>query len=120
MITQTLPGGRIVGFAYDANGNLAALTPPANPAHGFTYTPVDLASTYVPPDVGAGRDRTVQYDLDHQATQVNRPDGQTIDVTYDTAGRLGRLTMPGRTVTYGYDASAGNIEERSECQAAKV
>ncbi|NIQ99729.1 MAG: hypothetical protein GTN78_05940, partial [Gemmatimonadales bacterium] len=53
VIQETLPDQRMIGYAYDANGNLTALAPPGRPAHSFTYTPVDLQATYTPPDVGA-------------------------------------------------------------------
>jgi len=38
-----------MGLRYDANGNVTAITPPGKPAHGFSYTPVDLESAYLPP-----------------------------------------------------------------------
>ena len=58
-------------------------------------TPVDLMSTYTPPDVGAGTNvTTYQYNFDRQPTLINRPDGQTIDFGYDSAGRLSTITTP--------------------------
>jgi YD repeat-containing protein len=48
---ETLPGGRVVGFGWDANGNLTSLTPPGRPAHTFEHTAVDLESEYEPPAV---------------------------------------------------------------------
>jgi len=48
---QTLPGGRVIAYEYDANGNVTAVTPPSNPLHGFAFDSVDLLSDYVPPVV---------------------------------------------------------------------
>ena len=78
---------------------------------------------------------TYEYNLDKQPTVVHRPDGSTINFTYDSAGRLATTTYPkgpeasdgmvtvtrtynpttgklasvstsdGQTVSYGYDGS---------------
>jgi RHS repeat-associated protein len=110
LLTQNLPGGRTVTFDYDANGNLASLTPPDQPAHTFGHTPVDLTSTYVPPDVGAGTNQSEYgYNVDRQPTQVDRPDGASLTLDYDAAGRPETLTTPERQVGYGYAASTGNL-----------
>ncbi|MEZ4767412.1 MAG: RHS repeat-associated core domain-containing protein [Caldilineales bacterium] len=111
VVSQTLPGGRTTGFSYDANGNLTGLTPPGRPVHSFTYTPLDLASAYIPPDVGAGSNQTgYTYNPDRQLTQVSRPDGQTIDLAYDAAGRLQGLDLPGRSLSLGYHPTSGNLD----------
>ncbi|WP_295433562.1 PKD domain-containing protein [uncultured Thiodictyon sp.] len=107
---QTFPDGRQVQFGYDAKGNLTALTPPGRPAHGFSYTPVDLTADYTPPEVGAGTNSThYSYNLDKQLTRVLRPDGLSVDLDYDTAGRLKTLTVPEGTLSYGYHATTGRL-----------
>ena len=45
VISQTIPDGSVLGYTYDANGNLIALTPPGRPAHTFAYTPVGRRAT---------------------------------------------------------------------------
>jgi len=107
---QTLPDGRVVGYAYDANGNLAALTPPGRSAHTFTYTPVDLQASYTPPDVGIGNTATNHtYNLDRQLTRVARPDGKSVDIGYDFAGRAQSLTFSRGVVAYAYHPTTGNL-----------
>ena len=110
--TQTFPDGRAVLFDYDAKGNLTALTPPGRPEHAFGYTPVDLTAEYIPPDVAAGTNSTqYSYNLDKQLTRVLRPDGESVDLAYDTAGRLATLTVPEGAFTYGYHATTGHLSQ---------
>jgi YD repeat-containing protein len=107
---QTLPDGRVVSYAYDASGNLTLLTPPGRPAHSFTYTPVDLQASYTPPDIGIGDTATsYAYNLDRQLTRVTRPDGKSIDVGYDFAGRPHSLTFSRGSVAYAYHPTTGNL-----------
>jgi YD repeat-containing protein len=109
---QTFPDGRAVLFDYDAKGNLTALTPPGRPAHAFTYTPVDLTAEYIPPNVGAGSNNTqYSYNLDKQLTNVSRPDGKTVALGYDPAGRLATLTVPEGVFSYAYHATSGNLTQ---------
>jgi YD repeat-containing protein len=105
VILQELPGGREIGFGYDPNGNLTSLAPPDRPAHQFLYTPVDLEREYQPPSVsGVSDPRTLYaYDLDRNLDLVTRPDGQTVDLQYDAAGRLAFLVRPGGTTSFFYD-----------------
>ncbi|MBI3963156.1 MAG: RHS repeat-associated core domain-containing protein [Deinococcus sp.] len=110
VITETLPDGRVIGSAYDAHGNLTAITPAGQPAHTFAYTPVDLQSAYTPPAVGAGTNQTLYtYNVDRQLTQITLPDGQIVDLGYDSAGRLNALTIPRGTLHYAYDPTTGNL-----------
>lgn len=107
---QTFPDGRQARAQYDANGNLQSLTPPGRPAHGFAHTATDLTARYTPPDVGAGTNKTdYAYDLDQALTQTSRPDGQSIQLAYDSAGRLQTLTTPEGGSTYGYSATTGKL-----------
>lgn len=109
--SQTLPDNRILQYKYDANGNLTSLTPPGKTAHTFEYNAIDLVSKYTPPDVNAGADETTYtYNPDRQLTLLARPDGRTIGVDYDSAGRLDTLTIARGVVDYGYNATTGNLE----------
>jgi len=110
VIRQILQDNREILFSYDANGNLTSLLPPGRPGYSFTYTPVNLAQSTVPPDVSAGTNSTLyRYNLDKQLTQVQRPDGQSIDYTYDTAGRIGSVTVPEGNYSYSYARTTGKL-----------
>ncbi len=111
---QTLPDTRVIAFTYDANGNVTSITPPGRPSHGFDYTPVDLESEYLPPQPQppvSSPQTLYQYNLDRQLDLITRPDGQTIDLVYDTAGRLSQQLLPAGQgqIGYTYDPSTGNL-----------
>jgi RHS repeat-associated protein len=108
---QTLPGNRQISYSYDANSNLTSITPPGRPAHSFVYTPLNLLSSYSPPNVGAGTNQTLYiYNSDRQLTGITRPDSLTLSLTYDGAGRLSTLTIPGGQYLYTYNATTGDLE----------
>jgi len=107
--TYTRTDGTSIQYTYDANGNVTAVTPPGRPAHAFAYTPVDLVASYSPPNVGGSGPSLYTYDVDRQATLVNRPDGKTIAYGYDSAGRPNALTIARGTFAYSYDATKGNV-----------
>jgi RHS repeat-associated protein len=107
---QALSDGREILYAYDANGNVTSITPPGRPSHALTYTPVDLETAYVPPELDVGPTPTqYAYNLDRQLVQVTRPDGITLDLGYDGAGRLSTLTFPQGQLGFGYHPSTGNL-----------
>ena len=113
---QTLPDLREIDFSYDANGNVTSITPPGQPAHFFDYTAVNLTETYDPPDIGITPDTTsYSYSLDKELTQVLRPDGDTVDFTYNaTTGQLTAMTIPGGAYAYAYDPATGNLTTISD------
>jgi len=110
-LTQTLPDGRVIQTTYDANGNVAALTPPSRPAHTFDYTPVDLERQYTaPPIIGGGTNQTTTaYDADKMPTTLTRPDGAAVAFAYDSAGRLTTTTVSRGQVLTTYNATTGNV-----------
>jgi RHS repeat-associated protein len=107
---QILPGGREVMYGYDSNGNMTSITPPARPNHVFSYTPIDAVEEYTPPPAGPGSgETTYTYNEDRQLIQVTRPDGRSISLGYDTAGRLSSQTIQRGTTGFTYDAQTGNL-----------
>lgn len=111
---QTLPDGRQINYTYDANGNVTTITPPGRQAHTFDYTPVDLNSIYTPPKVGRRSDKTkYSYNTDQQLTKIKRPDRQTVNLRYDSAGRLSTISVKGKkrsTLAYYQYNITGNVE----------
>jgi RHS repeat-associated protein len=114
---QTLPDGRIISYTYDANGNVTSITPPGRSNHAFAYTPVDLEQQYTPPAAGLPTPQTsYTYNLDKQLTRITRPDGQLVDLAYDSGGRLASLiptpATAGPGINYAYDP-AGRLQTLS-------
>ncbi|MEW8657323.1 MAG: RHS repeat-associated core domain-containing protein [Candidatus Thiodiazotropha endolucinida] len=108
---QTLPDGRVIGYRYDEKGNLAAVIPPGRSAHVFEYTAIDFEASYAPPDIGVGTNITrYEYNLDKQLINVERPDGLTIPLDYDTGGRINMVTLPRGLLQYGYNAQTGQLD----------
>jgi YD repeat-containing protein len=117
--TQTLSDSREIGFTYDANGNVATITPPGRPAHIFHYTKVDLLRDYTPPDVGNGAKPIVyHYDEDQRLDQITRADGSSMIVLGYEPGKSrlqtittpATITAPAGTLKYDYNASTGNLK----------
>jgi RHS repeat-associated protein len=106
---QILPDTREIAFGYDANGNLTSLTPPGRPPHFFTYMEVDGLDNYSPPAAADSGATSYAYNLDRQLALVTLPGGAAVNLTYDGAGRIGTLGWPGRNLTFGYDASTGDL-----------
>jgi RHS repeat-associated protein len=109
LIRRVLPDGRAVLLDYDPNGNLASLTPPGRPEHGFQYTAVDLERQYDPPGIPGPKPTMYFYNLDRQLDSIVRPDSIAIRFGYDAAGRTGSVTFDRGTLTFGYSPSSGNL-----------
>jgi RHS repeat-associated protein len=109
---QLLPGSREINYQYDNNSNLTSLSPPGKPAHTFTYNNVDALLSSTPPDTGTGLMPThYTYNSDRQISQINLPDGQTLNYTYDTAGKLKTVNShaSGELKRFTYDATTGQL-----------
>ncbi|MCC6903347.1 MAG: RHS domain-containing protein, partial [Polyangiaceae bacterium] len=104
ILQQLDPDSALTAFSWDGNGNLTGVTPPGQPAHGQTFTPVDLLAAYTPPVVpGVPAPATLfTYNVDRQLTQTTRPDALLVGRTYDAAGKLDLLTTPTGNVDYDY------------------
>jgi RHS repeat-associated protein len=110
-IRQTSPGGEAVGLGWDARGRLTMLTPPGRPAHALSYTPAGRLAAYTPPAVGGiGNPATrYTYNLDRQPLRIDRPDGASVETTYDPAGRLDTVTLARGVVDYEYHSATGKL-----------
>ena len=111
-----LPGTPPVSMTYDEMGNVTSVTPAGGAAHGFTYNAWNLLETYEAPDTGDGPDiTTYAYDADGALTQVIRPDGGLIALSYD-AGNGGRLqsgVIPRGTIAFTYNDETGRLQSIS-------
>ncbi len=104
LTTHTLANNQAITFTYDSSGNLASLTPPGKPAHRFVANALNLDSVYTPPAVAGTGSTTYLYNADRQLTNVNRPGGSTIALSYDAGGRLASMTTARGSTTLAYDA----------------
>jgi RHS repeat-associated protein len=109
-LMQAFPDLREATFGSDGNGNLTSLTPPGQPAHIMTYTPVNLLESYTPPNVGAPGVTQFQFNLAKQPSTVTRADGQSITWVYDAAGRPATMTAPTGTTSYAYNPTTGQLD----------
>jgi len=107
VLSQVEPGNATTGFGWDQTGNLTAITPPGKPQHKQGYSPAGLLSSYTPPQVSGVLTPATNfaYNLDRQDTTTVRPDGLTLQSTYDSAGKLRTKTWPTGTVAYDYYAT---------------
>jgi RHS repeat-associated protein len=118
---QTFPDGREVSYSYDPNSNIVSITPPGRPAHAFTYNKADLIKDYMPPGVGSGMNAThYDYNIDHQVTQVERPDGTALSFDYDSSGRLSTIIYPQGKVMMAYDTATGNSKTITAPDGGKI
>lgn len=107
---QTLPDGRAIGYSYDSSGNLIAVTPPGRPAHGFTYSNVDQAATYVAPQIGSTTSTTkYAYNRDRQLISVSQPGGTKIALSYDAVGRAAAVKIKRGSFGFAYDPQTGHL-----------
>jgi RHS repeat-associated protein len=110
VLQATLPDGQSLGIVYDPSSDVTSVTPPGQPAHAFAYTSVGQLASDTPPDVGGGTTATgYNYNLDHQLTEVDRPDGLKLDYTYDAAGRFSTVAIPTGQLAFAYNATSGYL-----------
>jgi RHS repeat-associated protein len=109
--TETLSDGEMIQFGYDADGNLTSLTPPGRPNHGFDYTQANDLADYTPPSLTGVVDPAThyQYNLDRQLTQITEPDGSSVNLAYDSGGRLSTVSVPSGTYQYSYAPKTGQL-----------
>jgi RHS repeat-associated protein len=100
--------GAVTAYRYDANGNVTAVVPPGRPAHGFGYSALDQLESYSPPAVAGAGSTTYEFNADRELVRVNRPDGTTVTLDYDAAGRPTSIATPSATFAYTYDPATGN------------
>jgi YD repeat-containing protein len=110
LIGETFADGRVISLKYDPSGDRTVVTPPGRSDHVHTFNPVGELTSYSAPAVATGAPATqYTYNSDRQLSHVALPDGQSIDVGFDTAGRVSTLTLTGAQIQQTYDAATGNL-----------
>lgn len=110
VVTQTLPDNRTIRYSHDAADNATAITPPGRSAHDFDYTSIDQMSSYTPPNLGRGSTTThYSYNADRALTRIARPDGDLVDITFDSAGRTSSLGIARGLFNYSYNATTSQL-----------
>jgi YD repeat-containing protein len=88
--TITDPYNKTTSFGYDSGGNLATITDPASRIATFTVSGGTLTTAKLPDNAVV----SFAYDASKRMTQVTDPRGNTLTVSYDSAGRAATLTRP--------------------------
>lgn len=101
VLTQvTAPGGRTFSITREANGKIGSITDSAGRTIQYQY---DDAGNLICVTDPMGNATTYAYDAAHQLTGIFDPLGQqTLSVTYDSQGRVSRLTDAEGDFTYAY------------------
>ena len=94
-------------YTYDGAGNLASITPPSRPSHGFAHSLTGLRTAWTPPLAAGAGATTFDYDDDQAIAAVHRPDGSAIAVERDDAGRPTAIEHPDGRVELTYDPDGG-------------
>lgn len=101
-LTQlTFPGETQARFSYDGNGNILSVTPPGRGSYLFAHDPLNQPISSSAP--GSDQPALISYNLDRQPTRVSRANGDRIDYSFDTMGRLSALSIARGTIRYDYD-----------------
>jgi YD repeat-containing protein len=107
------PDGGMAAYTFNANSDLTSVTPSGETSHSFQRDVLGLIQAYFAPDAGPNTQQTsYDYNADHQVTAITAPDGAAIGITYDRAGRPGRVSLAEGTIDATYDVSgrmAGTI-----------
>jgi RHS repeat-associated protein len=98
----TSPLGNRYGFNYDVNNKLTQIIMPSNAAHGFSYNSLNLLSGYTPPGVGQSPYSWI-YNKDRDLALMTLPGERSIDIGYDTGGRISQVSYPEATVKMSYN-----------------
>ena len=98
--------GRQIRFAYDANGNITALTSPKGAEHTFDYNGVNLPTAYLS---ALGARTRYEYDAQRRLVKLVRPSGKSVEYLYGD-GRLQAIKMPEGETHYRY--ACGSLPQK--------
>ena len=100
LASVSLPGGRVITYAYDANGNRTTVNDTASGVNNYTVNDLD--------EYSATDGATYLYDADGNLVRKNTAAGSTL-YEYDASGRLTKSSGPTDTFIYSYDALGNRI-----------
>lgn len=104
------PGGRTLDLTRDGLGDLTRLAIVGGATHLLTHTDFGKLASYTAPDAGSGPAVTsFTYDADEHLTRITRPGGQTIDFSYDAAGRQIARTVAAGATTFTHSPTSGLV-----------
>jgi RHS repeat-associated protein len=128
VLLETLSGNRAVGMAYDRNGNVTELDPPAitpsynagttlSAQHVFTFSSVNQLGSYGVRDAAIPgtvlEPTSYAYTPDKLLKTINRPEGDAVAVA-SSNGRADGTTLPtGEVVHSTFDPATGNLQSIS-------
>lgn len=103
--------GDKITFTYDKNGNLTSLTPPSRPPHVFVMNLADLTAQYLPPslEMGIQTPTNYSYNTDKQLSEIKRPDGTSIKMTYLSNGLNSQIQTPRGSYQFSYFNSSSRL-----------
>ncbi|MCC6807784.1 MAG: hypothetical protein IT381_10190 [Deltaproteobacteria bacterium] len=111
VISILRPDLRVIGIGRDAHGNVTSVTPPGRPVHQMSFSLNDVQESYTPP-LASGTGTLVtgyRYNADDQLIAIDRPDGLTVDIGRDLAGRARTVSDAFGTRTFNYFAGTGKL-----------
>ena len=85
LLTTTDPMNHITSFSYDANGNLETIT---NAKNGVTTLTYDNATDWLTAVSFGGAAKQYAYNKDGTVSTFTKPDGTTLNYSYDDLGRV--------------------------------
>jgi RHS repeat-associated protein len=107
---KVFPDSRVIGYSYDANSNVASITPPGRQPHYFSLNGHELPGAYLPPAIPQTSmpNTTYFYNLDKQVTKITRPANENILFNYNNStGFLNQITSPTGNFDFTMNTSNG-------------
>jgi RHS repeat-associated protein len=116
VVQLAAPDNRQFRIGYDAGNNITQIIPADRPGHRFEFNAVNLITRYIPPTAGNESTATIyEYNADQQLTQITRPDGQNITISYEPAGcncgKISALSNARGKTNYTYQSTTGLLKE---------
>jgi RHS repeat-associated protein len=106
LIELLSPGGQRYRFGYDAAGNRTSVVMPNGATHRLEYTATGEEASYAPP---GNPSYATTYDLDRMVDLLTLPGGRSVEVSYDSGGRVAGAGSPEASVLLGYEDATDRV-----------